>query len=162
MGYLYGEEIKYEYDLIKPEDYELLQAFSCGNEKMDHFIHDEMIKDGIVDSDDGLPFKVWNSEKREVFAVDTKYQKLHMDKESEESSIPNEHRYFSDAVMIEAILHCRKIAEEMASARYIVLYADKKARRFYERNLFCDFSKYMEKENNMEINKNDPMYLVLD
>lgn len=69
MGYLYGEVIKYEYDLIKPEDYELLQAFSCGNEKMDHFIHDEMIKDGIVDSDDGLPFKVWNSEKREVFAI---------------------------------------------------------------------------------------------
>ena len=37
MGYLYGEVIKYEYDLIKAEDYELLQAFSCGNEKNGSF-----------------------------------------------------------------------------------------------------------------------------
>ena len=44
----------------------------------------------------------------------------------------------------------------------IILYADKKARRFYERNMFSDFTEFMEKENNMEIAKNDPMYMELD
>ena len=29
MNYLYGEEIEYEYKLLKPEDYDKLQAFSC-------------------------------------------------------------------------------------------------------------------------------------
>ena len=45
--------------------------------------------------------------------------------------------------------------------KYVILYADVKALRFYERNFFMNFSKYMEKENNMEINKNYPMYLEL-
>lgn len=49
----------------------------------------------------------------------------------------------------------------MLMIKYIILYADVKALRFYERNLFMNFSKYMEKENNMEINKNYPMYLEL-
>ena len=30
MKYLYGEEIEYKYDLVKPEDSDKLQAFSCG------------------------------------------------------------------------------------------------------------------------------------
>lgn len=191
MKYLYGKDIKYKYDLIKPEDFEKLQAFSCGNQKIDDFIHKNLIENGIVNTDDGLPFKIWNLTTNEIFAVvslaasgiifkvdnftqvlpaikidilavDVKYQKLHMDEESEKSEIPDEHRYFSDAVMIQVILHCRKIAEEMAMAKYIVLYADRKARRFYERNLFSDFSKFMEKENNTEINKNVPMYMPLE
>ena len=60
------------------------------------------------------------------------------------------------------IRRCRNIAEKEAIARFIVFYADKKARRFYERNLFSDFSEFMKKENNMEIAKNDPMYMRLD
>lgn len=126
MGYLYGEEIKYEYDLIKPEDYELLQAFSCGNEKMDHFIHDEMIKDGIVDSDDGLPFKVWNSEKREVFAV------------------------FSFAAS-GIIYRVDNYTHVLPAIKIDIFAVDTKYQKLH-----------MDKENNMEINKNDPMYLVLD
>lgn len=190
MEYLYGEDIQYEYDLIKPEDYELLQAFSCGNEQLDYFIHNELLKNGEINTEDGLPFKFWNAKTNELYAivslatsgiifkvdnftqvlpaikidtiaVDLKYQKLHMDEESKQSDITDEHRYFSDAIMIKVILHCRKIAEEMATARYIVLYADKKAKRYYERNLFNDFVEFMEKENNMVINKNIPMYMEL-
>ena len=29
MKYLFGDEVKYEYDLVKPEDDDKLQAFSC-------------------------------------------------------------------------------------------------------------------------------------
>ena len=42
------------------------------------------------------------------------------------------------------------------------MFADKVARRFYERNMFSDFVEFMEKENNNEIAKNDPMYMELD
>ena len=45
--YMYGEEIRYKLELIEPEDYEKLQAFSCGNEPLDKFIHDELIEDEI-------------------------------------------------------------------------------------------------------------------
>ena len=52
--------------------------------------------------------------------------------------------------------------ENYALANYIVVYADKAAYRYYERNGFCDFSKYMKEERNMEISKNIPMYLDLN
>lgn len=57
MEYLYGEEVEYKIDIIKPEDLEILQAFSCDNEQLDRYIHKEMISDGEVDTNDGLPFK---------------------------------------------------------------------------------------------------------
>lgn len=191
MSYLYGDEINYKYDLIKPEDLTKLQAFCCGNKKLDHYIHKELIINREVDVEDGLPFKVYDIETNEilgifslassgiiykisnythvlpaikidVFAIDEKYQKLHMDLNSQLESDPNNHFYFSDIVMCDVIKHCRNISENMALAKYIVLYADKKAKRFYERNLFNNFSEFMKRENNMEICKNDPMYLVLD
>ena len=52
--------------------------------------------------------------------------------------------------------------QEYATIRYIILYADKKAKRFYERNLFNPFLEFMKKERRAEIAKNDPMYMELD
>lgn len=191
MKYEYGEEVDYKYDLIEPEDMEKLQAFSCGNQKLDTYIHEELFVNGMVDTEDGLPFKVWDVNTGEVFAVfslaasgivwkvdnythilpaikidilavDKRYQKMHMDIYSKESTNPDEHYYLSDSVMCEIIKHCRDIAEKRATAKYIILYADKKAKRFYKRNMFNDFIEFMEKENNMEIMKNEPMYMELD
>ena len=65
VKYLYGEEVKYEYDLLKLEDFELLQAFSCGNEKLDYYIHCELIHNEQIDTEDGLPFKLFLFEGRE-------------------------------------------------------------------------------------------------
>lgn len=191
MKYLYGEEVKYEYDLIKPEDKEKLRAFSCGNKKLDEYIQDGLITDGIIDTEDGLPFKVWDTNtgdiisvfslatsgivwkldgythvisaiKIDILAVDVEYQKMHMDVHSKESNNPADHYYLSDSIMCEIIKHCRDIAENRAAAEYIILYADTKAKHFYERNLFADFNEFMEKENNMEIAKNIPMYMKLE
>lgn len=191
MAYLYGEEIAYKIDFLYADDLDEIREFSCDNVRLDYFFHNEIIHNEEVYTDDGLPFKVINTETKEiiaifslaasgiihrvgtyshilpaikidVFAVHKNYQKLHWDRESEESLDPNEHVYFSDNVMVEVIKHCRIISDTMAHASYIVLYADKKARRFYERNLFNDFTEFMEKENNMEIQENDPMYLELD
>ena len=179
MNYLYGEEIEYEYKLLKPEDYDKLQAFSCNNKKLDFYIQKELIRNGEVDTEDGLPFKVWNKETGEIigifslaasgiigeidiFAIDIKYQKIHMDELSKCSEDCDDHFYLGDSIMCEVIKFCREISENKATAKYIVLYADSKARRFYERNLFTDFSEFMKKESNMEINKNDPMYMLLE
>ncbi len=191
MKYLYGEEVEYKYDLIKPEDRVKLQAFSCGNQKLDAYIQEGLIMKGKVDTDVGLPFKVWDVNtgeilavfslaasgivwrvdnythivpaiKIDILAVDIRYQKMHMDAFSKGSDNPEDHYYLSDSIMCEIIKHCRDIAENRATARYIILYADKKAKRFYERNMFSDFIEFMEKENNMEIVENDPMYMELD
>ena len=190
MDYKYGEEIAYEYSLIEPGDMNALRAFSCGNENLDRFIHEELIVDGEVNVEDGLPFKVENKVTREiigvvsiatsgiifqvdnythvlpaikidVFAIDIKYQKMHYNEESERESNRDNHYYFSDDIMGTFIRHCQDIAENKAVAHYIVLYADKKAKRFYERNLFEDFGPYMVKEQNMEIEANDPMYMKI-
>ena len=100
--------------------------------------------------------------KIDIFAIDIKYQKIHMDELSKCSEDRDDHFYLSDSIMCEVIKFCREISENKATAKYIVLYADSKARRFYERNLFTDFSEFMKKESNMEINKNDPMYMLLE
>lgn len=191
MVYSYGEEISYDYQLIMPGDFSDLQAFSCGNKKLDYFIHNELISNGKVNVEESLPFKVIDTStgkiigvvslaasgiifqvdnyiqvlpsiKIDVFAIDKEYQKLHYNQESKESDDPDEHFYFSDDVMGTFISHCRNIAEKKAVAHYIVLYADKDAKRFYERNMFEDFSKFMVKEKNMEIEANDPMYMKID
>ncbi len=191
MKYLFGEDVKYKYDLVKPEDVDNLQAFSCGNEKLDYFIKEEMFDDDGVNADDGLPFKVWDTKtgdiiavfslaasgivwkvdnythilpaiKIDILAVDVRYQKMHMDIESQQNSNPDAHFYLSDSILCKIIKHCRDLAENKLAARYIILYADKAARRFYERNMFSDFGEFMEKENNNEIDQNDPMYMKLD
>ena len=44
---------------------------------------------------------------------------------------------------------------------FILLYADEKAYRYYERNGFLGYSEFMIRENNQEINSNIPMYMQL-
>lgn len=84
-----------------------------------------------------------------------------MDKDSEMALDRDDHVYFADDIMADVLKRCRDMSEKMLMIKYVILYADVNALRFYERNFFMNFSKYMEKENNMEINKNYPMYLEL-
>lgn len=188
--YIYGEEVDYEFTLLKPSDKHRLKHFKCGNKQLDKFIHEDIIPGYEVNNEDGLIFKAEDKKnhniiaivslasngivfkqtnymkilpaiKIDVFAVDMNYQKIHYNKESEEDSDPDNHFYLSDCIMAEVIRHCHEISEEYALVNYILLYADKKAYRFYERNLFLNFEAYMEEEKNMEINKNIPMYMKL-
>lgn len=187
----YGEEISFDFKLLKVEDYADLQPFVCGNKRLDEHIHKGIIKNGEIIDEDGLYFvfrdkstskiiavvslatsgivfeqtnymHVLPAIKIDVLAVDVNYQKMHYNAESEESPEPNEHYYFSDDIMGEIIAHCREIDENMALADFIVLYADAKAYRYYERNGFLDFEEFMVKEKNQEINKNIPMYMKLN
>lgn len=190
MNYQYGEEINYSYSRVTPEDYYDIQAFSCGNRRLDYYIHNELIKNDILDTDDGLPFKVYDSItgriigvfslaasgiilkmdnyvkilpsiKIDIFAVDIYFQKMYMEESSKNSQNPEDHFYLSDSIMCDVIKICRNLSEEKLTANYIVLYADKKAKRFYERNMFSKFDEYMLREENMEIAENDAMYMLL-
>lgn len=186
----YGEEISFDFNLLKVEDYEDLQPFTCGNEKLDSHIHNDVIKNKEIIDEDGLYFifREHNSKKIiaivslatsgvifeqtnymhvlpaikiDVLAVDLEYQKMHYNIESENSTNPGDHYYFSDEIMGEIINHCSELSETKALARYIILYADVKAYRYYQRNGFSDFEEFMIKENNQEINDNIPMYMKL-
>ena len=68
MRYLYGEEVEYEYNLIQPEDVTKLQAFSCDNKRLDYYIHNELIQENVVDTEDGLPFKVIDLKTDDIFS----------------------------------------------------------------------------------------------
>ena len=183
--YKFGKEVEYsELTIIKPEDKNKLQAFCCGNDILDHYIHEEIFEDkdaqglhfivtdkktgdvicfvslttsGIIFRE-GSYTEVLPSIKIDVFAVDVQYQKMHFDEESFQS---DEHFYLSDDIMCAVIRHCREIDENYAMVNYILLYADKKAERFYERNGYGHFCEFMEQEHKMEINENIPMYLEL-
>lgn len=188
--YTYGEEVKYTFTLLHSADKNTLSNFSCGNEQLDNYIHNELIKNDTVINEDGLTFKVVDdsdgaiiaiislaangiiftqtnfvkvlpSIKIDIFAVDKAYQKMHFDESSKNALNSNGHFYLSDCIMCEVIKHCNEISKNDALVNFILLYADKKAYRFYKRNYFLNFEDYMEKENNMEINENIPMYMKL-
>lgn len=186
--YNYGEEISYSFDLLMADDYDNLQLFECGNEQLDKHIKSGVIKDGAIIDEDGLYFKFTDKTtnkiiaitsiatsgiihevgtftrilpaiKIDVLAVDKPYQKMHYNAELEQE---DEHYYFSDEILGHIIYHCKEMIDNYALANYIVVYADKAAYRYYERNGFLNFSEFMRVEHNMEILKNMPMYLDLN
>lgn len=183
--YTYGEEVKYEKSLLTLEDYDMLQAFWCGNQKLDQIIHTE-----LLDNDDGLAFKIVDMAlgkiiaivslassgiihretnyskllpaiKIDIFAVDIKYQKMHYNEESKKSLDSDDHMYLSDKIMATFLNHCYHISEAYALVQYIILYADRNAYRFYERTGYSEFLSFMEQEHNQEIKENIPMFLKL-
>lgn len=131
----YGKDIDYsDLIIIQPEDREKLQAFCCGNKILDNYIHNEIFEENYPQ---GLHFMVKNN------------------------SNDDDHCYLSDFIMSSVIGHIREIDEKYALVDYILLYADKDAERYYERNGFGHYSEFMKKEKKMEINENIPMYMAL-
>ena len=53
---------------------------------------------------------------------------------------------YADDIMADVLKRCRDMSEKMLMIKYVILYADVKALRFYERNFFMNSSKYMEKK----------------
>lgn len=189
-GYTYGEEIRFKLSLLQPSDSQKIMQFTCGNQQLDRFIQKEIIVENEVNNEDGLIFKVENLDndeiigivslaangivfkmtnymkvlpavKIDVFAVAEKYQKMHYNEESRNAADPDDHFYLSDSILCNVIKHCYEISENYALVNYILLYADRNAYRFYQRNQFLDFENYMEQESNMEIRENIPMFMKL-
>ena len=97
----------------------------------------------------------------DVFAIDIRFQKLHWNEESENSTEHDEHLYFSDMIMAEVLKRCREVDSTQMLIEFIILYADKSKLRFYERNQFKSFENYMVPDKNMEVNNSLPMYMAL-
>ena len=187
-SYKYGEQIDYAIDLLTYEDKEKLKNFKCGKAPLDRYITQDIFTNGVLHCEDGLHYKVFDKDtdeiigfvslaasglfyevdnyshmlpavKIDVFAIDKKYQKLHIDEDSEKS---DDHFYFSDAVMNDFIGKIIRLSEEQLLVQYIILYADVDAHRFYIRNGYNDFNQFMRPEKNMEIEQNIPMFYRLD
>lgn len=132
-NYNYGEEVSYSFGMLRPEDYEKLQAFSCGNDALDRFIHEDVIIKNArgfkVKNEDGLHFKIENIESKEIIGFVS----------------------LATSGIVNIV------------GRYIRTFpaVNKEAKRFYRRNGFKDFEGDMLKENNQEINGNSPMYYEL-
>ncbi len=184
----YGEQIDYAIDLLTYEDKDKIINFECGKAPLDKYITQDIFSDGVLHCEDGLHYKVFDKDsgeiigfvslaasglfyevdnyshmlpavKIDVFAIDKKYQKLHIDEESEKS---DDHFYFSDAIMNDFIGKIIRLSEEQLLVQFIILYADVDAHRFYIRNGYNDFNKFMRPEKNMEIEKNIPMFYRID
>ena len=120
--YKYGEEISYNFELLKADDFESLQLFQCGNEPLDNHIRSGVIENGMIVDEDGLYFKFTDTTtgkiiaivsiatsgiiheiepfvqilpaiKLDILAVDKVYQKMHYNAEMEKAE---DHYYFSD------------------------------------------------------------------
>lgn len=184
----YGQDVDYAIDLLTYEDKDNLINFKCGKAPLDKYITHDIFSDGVLNCDEGLHYKVYDNAtgeiigfvslatsgvffkvdaythvlpalKIDVFAIRTDYQKMHFD---ELSATSEDHYYFSDAIMAQFIKLCIKQSETFARIKYIVLYADVDAHRFYIRNKYNDFNQFMLPENNSEISQNIPMYYDLD
>ena len=65
----YGEEISYDFKLLKVEDYTDLQPFACGNEKLDGHIHNGIIQNSKIIDEDGLYFVFRDRSSNKIIAV---------------------------------------------------------------------------------------------
>lgn len=186
----YGEEIDFSIKLLKFKDKKLIQKFDCGNDSLNSYIKLEIFDEDSLNTDDGLHFKVVNNTtkdiigffslaasgvyekcdnyikvhpaiKIDVFAIDKRFQKLHFDKNSEQSTLDTDKFYFSDLILTEVVKKIRYINENHASVDFIILYSAKNKVHFYKRNLFLEFTEYMKNEFNTEISNNIPMYMEL-
>ncbi len=187
---MYGKDVKFKIGLLKFEDKETIQSFSCDNDVLDRYIKNEIFDEASLNTSDGLHFKVYINDTKEiigffslassgitvqqenysrtlsavridVFAIDTKYQRLHWDEDSKNSVNPDEHLYFSDMIMAEVLKHCRDVDSSKMLIDYVILYAAKSKLRFYERNLFKSFNDFMIPDKNMEVNNSIPMYMAI-
>lgn len=183
--YKFGEEISYSWRRIKIEDKKELSEFRCENKNLDKLINKDIVDNTMSLANDASYYIFKNNDngqiiaivgltmsgilheqqryrnllpaiKIDILAVDHKYQKLHYDVESLEA---NDHYYLSDDILGQIIKYCREISEKYILAEYILLYADKNAIRYYERNGFSTFEEFMSEEYNMYINENVPMYM---
>ena len=180
---LKGEEINFKLSEYSTEYAEQLKKFNCGNPVINEYILNKA-KDDIstvtylvinTDTNDvigfislacsGIRYTISTGKNYHVnetkpaieikyFAVINKFHKLLYDD-------TDEHIYFSDMVLGEALKKCRDISEKVIGAEYIMLYAVEEAVHFYERNLFETYAEYMSRDNIRFLDGCVPMYMPL-
>ena len=56
---MYGKDVKFKIGLLKFEDKETIQSFSCDNDVLDRYIKNEIFDEASLNTSDGLHFKVY-------------------------------------------------------------------------------------------------------
>lgn len=67
--YKYGEEISYDFNLLKVEDYDDLQLFTCGNSKLDAHIQKCVVQNEEIVDEDGLYFVFRDLSNNKIIAI---------------------------------------------------------------------------------------------
>ncbi len=91
----------------------------------------------------------------DFFAVDERYRNLPLDE--------NSGRYdtLSNALFLYMIEHIKKIAASVVGATHICLYSVPKAKNFYKRCDFVEFSDYMNRDEKPFVEGCIPMFYVI-
>lgn len=176
--YQFGCEIAYSVEYLSPDNAKLLGDFSCGNKSIDDYLQ----KTALIDTHNvcylcrdtktnkllgfaslacsGIYYKVQDvietipAIKISYFAVEQEIQKLLYDAD-------DLHYYFSDMFFFDIVNKCREISDQHLGAAYIILYAVPDAKHFYERNLFQNYTEYMQKDHTRYLHGCIPMYMEL-
>lgn len=155
---LLGSKIRIRAAVIDEEHVWMLDEFSCGNEVIDVFLREQALYSRretthiFIDEEENriaafaslscsalpvMSHDIYNdfipSVELTYFAVDTRYQKLHMTEDPEDG-------YFSDSILNLAIDIVYDMAEQDCGAVYITLHATPDGYRLYQRNAFRDLA----------------------
>ena len=182
----YGLEYSISFKKVDPNDSKILSEFECENTTIRNFARYQSIKSAkdvtyiFVDNENktvigfcsicctGISItefeeddenKPYNSTipsiEIDFFAVDERYRSIPLDE--------NSGRYdtLSNALFVYIIDHIKKIASNIVGATHICLYAVPKAKNFYKRCDFVEFSEYMNRDEKPFIKNCIPMFYVI-
>ena len=155
---LYGTDIRIGVEKLTVSHLPLLESFTCGNEVIDDFfktqaadsirevtylfiyLNHNRIAAAASLSCSSIPLTSFGSYVESVpaveityFAVDTRYQKLHMEPDPAAG-------YFSDSILSHIIGMIYDFTEKFCGASHVLLYSTAAACHFYERNQFREIN----------------------
>ena len=180
---MYGVDYSITFRKVEPDDIEQIKKFDCGNKNINFFIQNECLESkknvtylfvddaskdiiafcsiccsGILLKDsDGKVRTFTNIPSVEIdfFAVDEKYSKMPLDKDS------TRYETLSRALFGLLIKYIENITRNYVGATHISLYSVPQAINFYKRSGFVEFDSYMQRDKKNYIARCTPMFLTL-
>lgn len=177
--YNYGEEISIVLQKLTRKNIDCVRDFECGNEVIDEYINNPekslSVNNGVtyifVDTKDNVAIGYavlacsgithsYQDTRVTLPAIEIKYFALIERLQRLLYSAEDEHYYLSDFLLGMLMSRCVEISEEVA-ARFIVLYAAKRALKLYNRMGFVSFSEFMEPDKYRFIDGCVPMFIEM-
>lgn len=183
----YADDIQLDIVDVSEINEEELKGFSCGNDELDRFLHDEAKESSaktclFIDTEEkkivaytsiacsAIMYAVEDDEcvllAPDRFslapAIEIKYFAVHEDyKHLRYSDAPSSSLTLSCNLFRYIVQHVRDIASNHVGAEYIVLYSVPKAISFYKRNLFNLFEDDMVRNADPYLESCQPMYMEI-
>lgn len=182
----YGLEYSISFKKVDPKDSNILKEFECENATIRNFARNQSIKSSknvtylfideenktviafcsisctgisiteLEEDDEDKPYRTTiPSIGIDFFAVDERYRSIPLDETS------GKYDTLSNALFLFMIDHIKKIATTVVGATHICLYSVKKAKNFYKRCDFVEFTTYMNRDERPYIKNCIPMFYVI-